>query len=284
MQKEKTDLEQNTFHRIVITPGRSSINYWKDIIRYRELFYVLSWRDLKVRYKQTVIGVLWAFIRPLMTMAILAVVFGYFAKLPSTGTVPYPLLVLAGILPWQFFANATAESSQSLVDNQKLITKVYFPRIIIPLSATITSFVDFTIALGLFILMMFYYGVLPTWNMLFLPVFIILVFVLSFGFGSLLTALNVKYRDFRYVLPFIIQIGLYLSPVGYSTVIVPENVLWIYSFNPMVGVIEGFRWCLVGEGQISQTILLLSAALVILVAFLGINYFRKTERYFADLI
>lgn len=271
-------------HQLVITPGLSSANYWRDIYRYRELFYMLSWRDIKVRYKQTTIGILWSILRPLLTMSILALVFGYFAKLPASGDYPYPLLVLAGLLPWQFFANATAESGNSLLDNQNLITKVYFPRIIIPLSATVTSFVDFLIALLLFFPLMLFYQFVPSWQIVFLPFLTILIFLLSFGFGAILTALNVKYRDFRYVLPFIIQIGLYLSPVGYSTEIVPEKVHWLYSLNPMVGIIEGFRWCLLGESSLQSWQLLISLAVTVTILLIGIRYFRKTEKYFADLI
>ena len=271
-------------HQIIITPGNSRSNYWKDIYRYRELFYILSWRDIKVRYKQTAIGVLWSILRPLLTMAILSLVFGYFAKLPVNSGYPYPLLVLGGLIPWQFFANATSESSNSLLDNQNLITKVYFPRLIIPLSATITSFVDFLIALLLFLPLMLFYRLTPSWHILFLPVFAGMIFLLSFGFGAILTALNVKYRDFRYVLPFIIQIGLYLSPVGYSTEIVPGPLFWWYSLNPMVGIIEGFRWCLLGVSNLRWEQIALSSASTVFVLVIGLLYFRKTERYFADLI
>ncbi|MEO1258404.1 MAG: ABC transporter permease [Bacteroidota bacterium] len=271
-------------HQIVITPGRSSSNYWKDIYRYRELFYVLSWRDIKVRYKQTAIGILWSVLRPFLTMIILAIVFGYFAKLPSVGDIPYPLLVLAGLLPWQFFANSTAESGNSLLVNQNLITKVYFPRIIIPMSATVTSFVDFLIALVLMLFLMLFYKFVPSWHIIFLPVLAFLIFILSFGFGTILTALNVKYRDFRYILPFLIQIGLYLSPVGYSTEVVPDNVFWLYSLNPMVGVIEGFRWCLLGESSVQAGQLFISTSVSLGLLVIGIRYFRNTEKYFADLI
>jgi lipopolysaccharide transport system permease protein len=194
------------------------------------------------------------------------------------------LLVLVGLIPWQFFANATAESGNSLLDNQNLITKVYFPRIIIPLSATVTSFVDFLIALLLFLPLMLIYRFTPSWHIVFLPAFTILIFLLSFGFGTVLTALNVKYRDFRYVLPFIVQIGLYLSPVGYSTEIVPDIAHWLYSLNPMVGIIEGFRWCLLGESSLQIGQLLLSIGVTIFILAMGIRYFRKTEKYFADLI
>lgn len=270
--------------QIIIAPGLSKLNYWKDLYRYRELFYVLSWRDIKVRYKQTVIGILWAVLRPLLTMAILAMVFGSFAKLPVKGDYPYPILVLAGLVPWQFFANATSESSNSLIGNSHLITKVYFPRLIIPLSASFTSFVDFLVSMILLTGSMVLFGVVPTWHILFLPLFIMLLFLLSFGFGALLTAFNVKYRDFRYVLPFIIQIGLYLSPVGYSIKIVPENVKLVYSLNPMVGIIEGFRWCLLNKYNLDTMALLFAVIITFLFLIIGIAYFRKTEKHFADLI
>lgn len=276
-------MEQNK-HQIIITPGLSNTNYWRDLYRYRELFFMLSWRDLKVRYKQTVIGILWGIFRPLLTMAILTFVFGRIANLQAGSDKPYSLLVLAGLVPWQFFANATGESSNSLVDNQNLITKVYFPRIIIPLGSTITSFVDFLIALGLYLLLMIMYGVPPTWHILLLPFFTVLIFLLSFGIGTLLTAFNVKYRDFRYVLPFIIQIGLYISPIGYSTDAVPQKLGWLYSLNPMVGIIDGFRWCLLGETPQDWWSIATSLALSLMMLAIGVSYFRKTEKKFADII
>lgn len=271
-------------NRIIITPENSSVNYWKDLIRYKELFYVLSWRDIKVRYKQTAIGVLWAVLRPLLTMIIFTVVFGYFAQLPSTGDYPYFLLVFCGMLPWHFFAAAVAESGNSLVNNQQLITKVYFPRIIIPLSAVVTSFIDFIISFCLFLCLLVFFKVWPSSNIVYLPFFLLLLLVLILGFGFLLTAFNVKYRDFRYIIPFIIQIGLYISPVGYSSSIVPEEWKVIYFLNPMAGVVEGFRWCLLGEGVFELQVL--SSAIIVSICLfaLGFIYFRKMERYFADLI
>ncbi|MEY3368235.1 MAG: hypothetical protein RI973_1390 [Bacteroidota bacterium] len=271
-------------HRILIAPGLSSRNYWWDLYRCRELLWVLSWRDIKVRYKQTAIGILWSLLRPLLTMSILTLVFGYFIKLPAAGNHPYHLLVLSGILPWQFFASTTSEGSNSLLDNQNLVTKVYFPRLIIPLSTCLASLADFTVALLLLLPMMAYFDFMPSWQIVFLPVFALLLLLLSFACGAWLTALNVKYRDFRYALPFVIQIGLYLSPVGYSAGIVPAHLQSWYALNPMVGIIEGFRWCLLGNSQLNAVQLLTSAAATVLLLFCGIRYFRQTERYFADLI
>jgi lipopolysaccharide transport system permease protein len=254
------------------------------LFRFRELLWVLSWRDIKVRYKQTAIGILWSLLRPLLTMSILTLVFGYFIKLPVAGNSPYPLLVLSGILPWQFFASTTSEGSNSLLDNQNLVTKVYFPRLIIPLSTCLASFADFMVALLLLLPMMAYFDFTLSWQIVFLPAFALLLLLLSFACGAWLTALNVKYRDFRYALPFVIQIGLYLSPVGYSTGIVPEHLQHWYALNPMVGIIEGFRWCLLGSNQLNITQLLTAVAVTLTLSVLGIRYFRKTERYFADLI
>ena len=271
-------------HRILISPGLSSRNYWRDLYRCRELLWVLSWRDIKVRYKQTAIGILWSLLRPLLTMGILTLVFGYFIKLPVAGDYPYPLLVLSGILPWQFFASTTSEGSNSLLDNQSLVTKVYFPRLIIPLSTCLASFADFAVALLLLLPMMAYFDFMPSWQIVFLPAFALLLLLLSFACGAWLTALNVKYRDFRYALPFVIQIGLYLSPVGYSAGIVPAHLQHWYALNPMVGIIEGFRWCLLGSSQLNAMQLVTAAASTLLLMFCGIQYFRRTERYFADLI
>ena len=263
---------ENT-NRILISPGLSSRNYWRDLYRCRELLWVLSWRDIKVRYKQTAIGILWSLLRPLLTMGILTLVFGYFIKLPVAGDYPYPLLVLSGILPWQFFASTTSEGSNSLLDNQNLVTKVYFPRLIIPLSTCLASFADFAVALLLLIPLMAYFDFMPSWQIVFLPVFALLLLLLSFACG-----------DFRYALPFVIQVGLYLSPVGYSTGIVPAHLQHWYALNPMVGIIEGFRWCLLGSSQLNVMQLLTAAAATLLLLFCCIRYFRRTERYFADLI
>jgi len=270
---------------LVIEPGRSFQNYWRDLWRYRELFYILAWRDILVRYKQTVIGIAWALIRPLITMIVLTIVFNKVAKLDAPGSVPYPLLVFAAMLPWQFFSTALSESSNSLLGNANLISKVYFPRMIVPAGSVITSFVDFLITLGLMAAMMVWYGFLPDWRIVTLPLFVVLAFGSAFGAGLWLCALNVKYRDFRYVIPFIVQFGLYVSPVGFSSENIPANWRLLYSLNPMVGVIDGFRWALLsGELPLWWPSVLISVVLTFGLCVFGIWYFRRVERSFADVI
>jgi lipopolysaccharide transport system permease protein len=271
--------------KLVIEAGRTELHYWRDLWRYRELFYFLAWRDILVRYKQTVIGAVWAVIRPILTMVVFTVVFGKLAKLPSEGAAPYAVMVYAAMLPWQFFANSLSEASNSLVGNANLISKVYFPRLIIPTSSVITSFVDFLISAGILVVLMAWYQFVPSWRILTLPFFIAIAFTASMGVGLWLTALNVKYRDFRYIVPFIVQFGLYISPVGFSSTIVPEKWRLLYSLNPMVGVIDGFRWAILGgESNIYLPGFILSM-LVVLASFVwGVWYFRKTEKTFADVI
>jgi lipopolysaccharide transport system permease protein len=269
---------------LVIRAGRVERQYWKDLWRYRELFYMLAWRDITVRYKQTVIGIAWALIRPFLTMVVFTVVFGNLAKLPSNG-VPYPVLVFSAMLPWQFFANALSECSNSLLSNANLISKVYFPRLIIPASAVITSFVDFMVSGMILLGLMTWYDFVPSWRILLLPGFIAISFAASMGAGLWLAALNVEYRDFRHIVPFIIQFGLYVSPVGFSSSIVPENWRLLYSINPMVGVIDGFRWAILGgDATIYCPGLILSLIWVGLLMISGIWYFRKMEKRFADII
>lgn len=270
---------------IILEPGRTEKNYWGDLWRYRELFYILSWRDIAVRYKQTIIGIAWSVIRPLLTMLIFTVVFGKIANLPSEGAAPYAIMVFAAMLPWQFFANALSESSSSLITNSSLISKIYFPRLIIPASSVIVSLIDFAISFVILLVLMVILQFVPSWQIIFLPFFIILAFAVSFGIGVLITALNVKYRDFRYVIPFIVQLGLYISPVGFSSAIIPEKWRLLYSVNPMVGVIDGFRWAIIGdESSIYLPGFLLSVTLTLLILVIGIRYFRKTEKNFADII
>jgi len=269
---------------LVIEAGRTESQYWKDLWRYRELFYFLAWRDILVRYKQTAIGIAWALIRPFLTMIVFTIVFGQIAKLPSQG-VPYPILVFAGMLPWQFFSNALSECSGSLVGNANLISKVYFPRLIVPTSAVIVSFVDFLISGMILLGLMAWYNFVPDWRILTLPIFILIACAASMGVGLWLAALTVQYRDFRFVVPFIIQFGLYISPVGFSSAIVPEQWRLLYSVNPMVGVIDGFRWAILGgNATIYVPGFLLSVGLVFLLLWSGIWYFRKMERTFADVI
>ena len=269
---------------LLIEPGRIEKNYWRDLWRYRELFYILAWRDLSVRYKQTVIGVIWAILRPFLAMVIFTVVFGRIAKMPSNG-IPYPILVFAAMLPWQFFANSLSEASQSLIVNTNLISKVYFPRLIIPAGAVITSLVDLLISAALLGVLMIWFRFLPDWRVLTLPLFTLMAFLAALGPGLLVTALNVKYRDFRYVIPFVVQFGLFISPVGFSSQVIPENWRLIYSLNPLVGVIDGFRWAICrGASPFYWPSFALSVLVVIIFLFIGIWYFRSTEKTFADVI
>lgn len=273
-----------TTQKLTIKAGQTSKQYWKDLWRYRELFYFLAWRDLIVRYKQTIFGIAWALLRPFVGMVIFTVVFGNIAKLPSEG-VPYPILVFAGLLPWQFFANALTSSSNSLISNANLVSKIYFPRLIVPSSAVIVSFVDFLIAGMILLGLMAWYNFVPSWRILILPAFILMAFGIAMGAGLWFAALNVEYRDFGYIVPFIVQFGMYLSPVGFSSSIVPEQWRFLYSLNPMVGVIDGFRWAILsGESKLYWPGFLLSVLLVVLVLVTGLWYFRKTERKFADVI
>ena len=270
---------------LVIEAGRAEKQYWKDLWRYRELFYFLAWRDILVRYKQTVIGMAWALIRPFLTMVVFTVVFGQLAKLPSQSGAPYPILVFSAMLPWQFFSGSLGECSNSLIGNANLISKVYFPRLIVPTSAVVVCFVDFLISGMILLGLMAWYNYVPSWRILTLPLFIAIAFAASMGAGLWLASLNVKYRDFRYVVPFIMQFGLYISPVGFSSTIVPEEWQLIYSLNPMVGVIDGFRWAILGgESQLYLPGFSLSLGLVALLLASGIWYFRKMERTFADVI
>lgn len=271
-------------NELIIEPGRAERQYWRDLWRYRELFCFLAWRDILVRYKQTVIGVSWAVIRPLLTMLILTVVFGKLAGLPSDG-VPYPILVFAAMLPWQFFATAFAESGNSLVANSSMISKVYFPRLVVPASAVITSFVDFLISAVLMAILMVIYGVVPGPAILTLPFFTLVAFATALGSGLWISALMVRYRDFRFIVPFIVQFGLYISPVGFSSAVVPEQWRLLYSLNPMVGVIDGFRWAILGgKSEIHWLGFGISMLMVALLIVSGIWYFRRTEKTFADVI
>jgi lipopolysaccharide transport system permease protein len=270
---------------LIIEPGRAEKNYWKDLWHYRELFYILSWRDVKVRYKQTVIGALWSIIRPLLTMIIFTVVFSRVAKIPAGVNAPYAIMVYAAMLPWTFFSTALSESSNSLLSNTNLISKVYFPRMIVPTASIITSFVDFLVSFCLIFLLYIWFGFYPGWQILVLPVFLGFAFIASIGFGLYITALNVKFRDFRYIVPFIVQFGLYISPVGFNSNMVPAKWRLLYAINPMVGVIDGFRWCLLGGQQtIYWDTMSISLGVSLLFLWLGIRQFRKMEKHFADFI
>jgi len=270
---------------IIIEAGRADRHYWRDLWHYRELFRVLAWRDVAVRYKQTVIGAAWAIIRPFLTMVVFTVIFGKLANLPSEGTAPYAIMVFAGMLPWTFFSSALSDASNSLLGNANLISKVYFPRIIVPMAAVGVALVDFTINILMLAALMIWYQFVPGWQILLLPLFAALAFFASLGPGLWLTALNVKYRDFRYIIPFIVQFGLYVSPVGFSSSIVPEQWRLLYSLNPVVGIIDGFRWCILG-GQSAFYLpgFLLSIVVTLFFLWLGIRKFRSMEKSFADLI
>jgi lipopolysaccharide transport system permease protein len=268
---------------LVIEAGRASRNYWRDLWRYRELLGFLAWRDIKVRYKQTVLGVLWALIQPAVTLAVFTFIFGRLAGMPA-GNAPYPLLVLCGLLPWQLFAAAFSNASGSLIANTHLISKVYFPRLIVPLSSIAVALIDFCLVLVLLAALCVWWQFLPDWRVLFLPLFVLLTLVTAVGTGLWLTALTVRYRDFRFVVPFLLQVGLFLSPVGFSSTNLP-NWRLVYSLNPMVGAIDGFRWCLLrGEPPLDPMNLATSIAMAGLLLFTGLKYFRKTERTFADMI
>jgi lipopolysaccharide transport system permease protein len=269
--------------KLVIEPGRTAKNYWRDLWQYRELMYFLAWRDIAVRYKQTVIGVAWALIRPALTMLVF-VALRRLAGFPP-GTVPEPILVFAAVLPWQFFSTALSESSASLVGNANLISKIYFPRLIIPCAAAVNSLVDFLITLGLLAALMLWYGFLPAWQVAALPFFVVLAFALSVGLGLLLAALNVEYRDFRFIVPFIVQFGLFISPIAFSTSDVPERWRLLYALNPMVGIIDGFRWSLLaGHTPLHLYTIGLSVAVTVSALLIGVWYFRRMERSFADVI
>ena len=270
---------------LIIEAGRIEEQYWRDLWHFRELFYILAWRDIVVRYKQTVIGIAWAVVRPFLTIVIFTLVFNRVAKLEAPNGIPYPLFVSAAMMPWQFFSSAFSEASGSLLSNSGLISKVYFPRLIIPAGSVITSLVDFAITLAMLAVLMLWYGFAPDWRILLLPLFVLQAFTAALGAGLFLCALNVKYRDFRYVVPFIVQFGLYVSPVGFGSERVPQYLRWLYDLNPMVGVIEGFRWaCLQGASPLATRTLVSSLAVTIALCAFGIWYFRKTEKTFADVI
>jgi len=270
---------------LVIEPGLAERHYWRDLWNYRELFFVLAWRDVSVRYKQTVIGLAWALIQPLLTMVVFTIIFAKLAKLPADGTVPYALMVFAGLLPWQLFSTALTGASNSLIGNANLISKVYFPRLIVPTSAVVVAFVDFLVSFAILVCLMVWYQFLPSWQILTLPFFVVMAFLASLGPGLWITALNVKYRDFRYVIPFIVQFGLYVSPVGFSSTVIPEQWRLLYSLNPVVGVIDGFRWAILGgESNLYLPGFILSWGVIAFFLWLGVRQFRKMEKNFADLI
>lgn len=269
---------------VKITPKQKTIAYWHDVWSFRELLWLLVWRDISVKYKQTVLGVAWAFLRPAASVVVFTIVFSKIANLPSAG-VPYPLLALAGILPWQYFSSGFQDAGNSIVDNGNLVSKVYFPRVVIPMASVLGGVVDFSVSLSLFLLLSLMYGTLPDWRIVFLPFFFLLLFLLVFGCGLWFSALNAEYRDFRYLVPFVIQIGAYLSPVGYSSAAVPAGWGLVYAMNPLVAIIEGFRWCLLsGASSLNYTSLAMSSAITVFLVISGIKFFRGQETRFADII
>ena len=284
---ESNNLHEEYFghkHKTVIRP-QSSFFYldFKEVWAYRELLYMLVWRDISVRYKQSVVGIGWAIIQPVMTMIIFTVIFGKFAKLPSEG-VPYPVFTFCALLPWNYFSRSLSDSSDSLVGSSHLITKVYFPRLIIPLSKVFTSLIDFAIAFLILMGMMVWYGVSPNIGILWLPLFMVIAMLTALGVGLWLTSLNVKYRDVKFVVPFLAQFWMYASPVAYSATIVPEKWQVIYGLNPMAGVIEGFRWALLGKSAPDFQLIGVSVAIVFTLFSSGLFYFKRMEGSFADII
>jgi lipopolysaccharide transport system permease protein len=268
---------------LVIEAGRAERHYWRELWQYRELFRVLAWRDVAIRYKQTAIGTSWAIVRPFLTMVVFTVIFGKVANLPSEGTAPYAIMVFAGMLPWTFFSSALADTSSSLVGNANLISKVYFPRLIVPMAAVGVGFVDFSINFIMLVALMIWYQFVPAWQIVLLPAFVLLAMLAGLGPGLWLTALNVKFRDVRYIIPFLVQLGIYVSPVGYSSNIIREQWRLVYSLNPVVGVIDGFRWCILG-GELYLPGFSLSICVAAFFMWFGIRQFRKMEASFADLI
>jgi lipopolysaccharide transport system permease protein len=271
---------------LVIEAGSADRHYWPDLWTYRELFAILAWRDVAVRYKQTLIGIVWAVLKPFLTMAVLTIVFSKLAQLPSDGVAPYPLMVFAGMLPWYLFSSALSGAAESIVvTNANLIGKVYFPRMIVPAASIVVSLIDFLVSFIVLIMLMAWYGVVPGWQIVFLPMFVILTIIASVGPGLWISAINVKYRDFRYVIPFVLQFGLYISPVGFSSAIVPREWRLVYSLNPMVGIIDGFRWCILGgTSSLYLPGFCISLVTIGLLLLLGVYTFRSIEKSFADLI
>lgn len=270
---------------LVLEAGRAEQHYWRDLWRYRDLFLILAWRDVSVRYKQTLIGVAWAVLRPFLTMIVFTVVFGRLANLPTDGDAPYALLVFAGMLPWTLFSSALTGAADSMIASSQLVGKVYFPRMIIPVATVVTALIDFVISLSILAAVMAWYRFAPGWQILLLPAFVVLALLASIGPGLWIAALNMKYRDFRYLLPFLVQIGLYVCPVGFSSAVIPQQYRFLYSINPMVGIIDGFRWSILGgSSPLYLPGFLLSLAVVAFFLWLGISRFRATEKSFADLI
>ena len=268
---------------LVIEANRTGMLYLRDFWNYRELFFTLAWRDIVVRYKQTIVGLLWTVIRPVATMVVFTVIFGKIAKLPSDAGVPYVLMVFGGMLPWQFISGTITTGSAALVGNQALISKVYFPRMIIPTARIIMALVELLINAVIFAVLFVWYQYVPNWHVIFLPLFLLLAILLALGSTYFISSLNVKYRDFQYVVPVIMQLGLYISPIGFSSAVVPEKWRLLYACNPVVGIVDGIRWCLFGSPLMIESVV--SAAVISVLLFLfGIWFFRRMEYEFADFI
>ena len=270
---------------VVLEAGRADRQYWHDFWRFRELLLILAWRDVSVRYRQTTVGIAWAFIRPFLTTVVFTVVFGHIAKVQPDNAAPYALIVIGGLLPWTLFASVLGDASNSVISNANLISKVYFPRLIVPLATVLVALIDFAVSLSILALLMLWYGVVPGWQILLLPVFVALALLASLGPAIWASAIVVKYRDFRFVVPFVLQFGLYVSPVGFPSSVVPEKWRLLYNLNPMVGIIDGFRWCIVGgDSPLYLPGFLLSLGVTAFFLWLGISTFRRIERGFADMI
>ncbi|SKA37186.1 lipopolysaccharide transport system permease protein [Enhydrobacter aerosaccus] len=280
-----TSLDRPVSTHLVLEAGRADRQYWQDLWRYRELLLILAWRDVSVRYKQTAVGIAWAFIRPFLTTVVFTVVFGHIAKVQTNTSVPYAIVVIGGLLPWTLFSSVLGEASASVVANANLISKVYFPRLIVPLATVLVVVIDFAVSLSILAGLMIWYGVVPHWQILLLPLFVLLALLASLGPAIWAAAVVVKYRDFRFVIPFVLQFGLYVSPVGFPSSVVPEQWRLLYNLNPMVGIIDGFRWCIVGgESPIYLPGFILSLAVTAFFLWLGVRTFRRIERGFADMI
>lgn len=270
---------------ILFGPGLGRGQYWRDLWNYRGLLYFLAWRDILVRYKQTVIGIAWSVVNPIFFMVVFSVIFGRLGKFATDGDIPYPLLVLCGLLPWQLFSSGLTQCGKSLVENRHMVSKIYFPRLLVPVSSIMVSLIDFLVALGLLTVVMGFFRQVPDWRIVFLPAFILFAVLVALSLGIWLAAVNVRYRDFQYITPFLVQIGLFVSPVGFSSSNIPDHWRLLYSLNPMVGVIDGFRWCLLGgEAVLYLPGLFTSGLLTVLLLYGAVRHFRRTERTFADII
>lgn len=269
---------------LIIKPNRHKKDYIKDIYRYRDLLLILTWRDILVRYKQTIMGIAWAFIRPLLTMAIFTILFGKIAKLENDTGAPYAIVVFAALLPWQLFANGFAACSNSLVAGAGMLSKVYFPRLILPISSILTATVDFIISFIILLLLSLYFNYVPSINIIYLPFFLFLLFTTVFATGIWIAALNVEYRDFKHITPFIVQFGLYVSPVGFMSSVIPDKYIYLYNLNPLVGLIDGFRWCILGYGELNVLSLAMSIFVTLILLSYSLKRFMNLERTFADKI